>query len=114
MTELRPGPLVFRKGGDEVDVALSGGFLEVREDKVVVLADTAERSDELDQERAEESRRKAQDRLATREGEVDIAQAMAALERAQARLRVVERRRARAPDRGAPRPTAQPQQREEN
>ncbi len=112
MTELRPGPLVFRKGGDEIDVALSGGFLEVREDKVIVLADTAERSDELDQERAEESRRKAQDRLATREGEVDIAQAMAALERAQARLRVVERRRARAPDRGAPRPTAQPQEEE--
>ena len=113
MTELRPGPLVFRKGGDEVDVALSGGFLEVREDKIVVLADSAERSDELDQARAEEARRRAQDRLATREGEVDIARAMAALERAQARLRVVERRRRRGPDRGAPRPTAQPQQPEE-
>ena len=48
MTALRPGPLVFRKGGDEVDVALSGGFLEVRDDKVIVLADTAERSDEID------------------------------------------------------------------
>jgi F-type H+-transporting ATPase subunit epsilon len=110
MTDLRPGPLVFRKGGDEIDVALSGGFLEVRDDKVVVLADTAERSDELDQARAEEARRRAQDRLATREGEIDIARAMAALERAQARLRVVERRRRRGPDRGAPRPTAAPEQ----
>jgi F-type H+-transporting ATPase subunit epsilon len=113
MTELRPGPLVFRRAGDEVDVALSGGFLEVREDKVVVLADTAERSDELDQARAEEARRRAQERLTSREGEMDVARAMAALERAQARLRVVERRRRRGVDRGAPRPTAQ-QPREEN
>jgi F-type H+-transporting ATPase subunit epsilon len=112
MTELRPGPLVFRKGNDEVDVALSGGFLEVREDKVVVLADTAERSDEIDQARAEEARRRAQEQLASREGEMDIALVMAAMERAQARLRVVERRRRRGgPAPGAPRPTAQ---REEN
>ena len=45
MTALQPGPLLFRKAGQEVDVALSGGFLEVRDDRVVVLADTAERSD---------------------------------------------------------------------
>jgi F-type H+-transporting ATPase subunit epsilon len=113
MTELRPGPLVFRKGGDEVDVALSGGFLEVREDKVVVLADTAERSDEIDLARAEEARKRAQEMLASREGEMDIAAVMASMERAQARLRVAERRRRRGGDRGAPRPTAQPP-REEN
>lgn len=110
MTELRPGPLVFRRGGEEIDVALSGGFLEVREDRVVVLADTAERSDEIDMARAEESRRRAQEQLASREGEMDIAMVMAAMERAQARLRVVERRRRRGGDRGAPRPTAPPQQ----
>jgi F-type H+-transporting ATPase subunit epsilon len=113
MTELRPGPLVFRKGGDEVDVALSGGFLEVREDKVVVLADTAERSDEIDLARAEEARKRAQEMLASREGEMDIAAVMASMERAQARLRVAERRRRRGPDRGAQRPTAPPP-REEN
>lgn len=107
MTELRPGPLLFRKGTDEVDVALSGGFLEVRDDKVVVLADTAERSDEIDQARAEEARQRAQAALASREGEMDIAMVMAAMERAQARLRVIERRRRRGPDRGAPRPVAQ-------
>ena len=111
MTELRPGPLVFRKGGDEVDVALSGGFLEVREDKVVVLAETAERSDEIDLARAEEARKRAQEMLASREGEMDIAAVMASMERAQARLRVAERRRRRGGgDRGAPRPTAQPPQ----
>jgi F-type H+-transporting ATPase subunit epsilon len=107
MTELRPGPLYFRRGGDEVDVALSGGFMEVRDDKVVVLADTAERSDEIDLARAEEARQRAQNQLASREGDMDIALVMAALERAQARVRVAERRRRRGGDRGAPRPTAQ-------
>jgi F-type H+-transporting ATPase subunit epsilon len=112
MTELRPGPLYFRKGTEEVDVALSGGFMEVRDDKVVVLADTAERSDEIDLARAEEARQRAQTQLASHEGEMDIALVMAALERAQARVRVAERRRRRGGDRGAPRPTAQqpPQQ----
>lgn len=106
MTALRPGALMFRKGGEEIDVALSGGFLEVRDNKVIVLADTAERSDEIDIARAEEARRRAQARLATREGEMDIARAMAALERAQARLRVVERRRRRRP--GPPTPPLAP------
>lgn len=107
MTELRPGPLLFRKGNDEVDVALSGGFLEVRDDKVVILADTAERSDEIDQARAEEARRRAEAQLASREGEMDIALVMAAMERAQARLRVIERRRRRRGGAGAPRPTTE-------
>ena len=106
MTALQPGPLVFRKGGQEVDVALSGGFLEVRDDKVVVLADTAERSDEIDAARAEEARQRAAAALATREGEVDIAAALAALGRAQARLRVVERRLRR----GGARPSIPPGQ----
>jgi F-type H+-transporting ATPase subunit epsilon len=111
MTELQPGALYFRKGGEETDVALSGGFLEVRDDKVVVLADSAERSDEIDAARAEEARNRAQAELAKREGAMDIAAVMASLERAQARLRVVERRRRRGgPSAGAPRPTGQQQQ----
>ncbi len=108
MTGLRPGALVFRKGGVETDVALSGGFLEVRDDKVVVLADTAERSDELDIARAEEARRRAADRLATREDALDVARAVAALERATARIKVIERRRRRGggmpPTQAPPRP----------
>jgi F-type H+-transporting ATPase subunit epsilon len=106
MTELSPGPLTFRKGGQDIDVAVAGGFLEVRDDKVVVLADTAERSDEIDAARAEEARQRAAEALATREGEVDIAAAMAALMRAQARIRVAERRRRRG---GGP-PGVPPQQ----
>ncbi len=95
MTALRPGALTFRKGGAETDVALSGGFLEVREDKVVVLADSAERSDELDAARAEEARQRAQARVAAHDNAVEVAAALAALERATARLKVVERRRRR-------------------
>ena len=96
MTGINPGPLLFRKSGQEVDVALSGGFLEVRDDKVTVLADTAERSDEIDAARAEESRRLAAEQLASHEGQIDVAAAMASLGRAQARLRVAERRRRRS------------------
>jgi F-type H+-transporting ATPase subunit epsilon len=95
MTALQPGPLLFRRGSEEVDVALSGGFMEVREDKVVILADTAERSDEIDIARAEAARLRAAELLATREGAIDIAATMAALERASARIRVAERRRRR-------------------
>jgi F-type H+-transporting ATPase subunit epsilon len=106
MTALKPGPLTFRKAGDEIDVAVAGGFLEVRDDKVIVLADTAERSDEIDAARAEEARERAAAQLATREEAMDIAFVLASLERAQARLRVVERRRRRT-GRGQPPPTSQ-------
>jgi len=102
MTALQSGPLTFRKGGVETDVALSGGFMEIRDDKVTILADTAERSDEIDQARAERAREEAANRLATRQGDIDVAAAMAALQRAQARLRVIERRRRRPGQGGVP------------
>jgi F-type H+-transporting ATPase subunit epsilon len=110
MTALRPGALVFRRGGVETDVALSGGFLEVRDDKVVVLADTAERSEEIDAARAEEARRRAAARLASRAEAIDAARALAALERATARLKVIERRRRRTGG-GPPAPPVPPPQR---
>jgi F-type H+-transporting ATPase subunit epsilon len=102
MTALRPGPVVMRRGGEEIDLALSGGFMDVRNDKIILLADTAERSEEIDQARAEEARRRAQERIASRDTTIDFARAIAALERAQARLRVTERRRRRP--RGTPPP----------
>ncbi len=107
MTELQPGALVFRRSGEETDVALAGGFVEVRDDKVVILADTAERSEEIDVARAEEARQRAVERLAAHEGEIDLAGAMAALDRASARIRVIERRQRRRPG-GAPRPGSGP------
>jgi len=100
MTTLEPGELILLKGGEEIGVVVSGGFLEVRENKVVILADAAERAEEIDVARAEEARRRAEERLVAREGVVDVARAEAELRRALTRLRVAERRRRRP---GAPR-----------
>ena len=98
MTTLQAGELRVRKGQEEISLAISGGFLEIRPDKVVVLADSAERADEIDIARAEEAKRRAQRRLAEkRVPGVDDARVEAALRRSLARLKVVEtvRRRKR-------------------
>ncbi|GAG21047.1 unnamed protein product, partial [marine sediment metagenome] len=63
MTTLQPGELRVRKGGEEFSLAISGGFLEVRPDRVIILADTAERAEEIDVSRAEEAKRRAEERL---------------------------------------------------
>jgi F-type H+-transporting ATPase subunit epsilon len=65
MTMLQPGDLVIKKGGEEDTLTLSGGFLEVRPDKVVVLADACERAEEIDVARAEEAKKHAQEALKT-------------------------------------------------
>ena len=97
MTTLQPGELLIRKGGEELSVAISGGFLEVRPDRIIVLADAAERADEIDLARAEEAKRRAQEFLSHRTPEVDMARAEAALRRSLIRLRVAEKRRKRIP-----------------
>jgi len=97
MTTLQPGELRVRKGGEEFSLAISGGFLEVRPDRVIILADTAERAEEIDVSRAEEAKRRAEERLRHPTPEVDVAQADAAMRRALARLQVVEQRRKRRP-----------------
>jgi F-type H+-transporting ATPase subunit epsilon len=93
MTILLPGELLVRKGGEEFFLAISGGFLEVRPDRVIVLADAAERVEEIDIARAEEAKRRAEERLTHPTTEVDMARAEAALRRALMRLHVVARRR---------------------
>jgi len=95
MTMLQPGELRVKRGGEEFSLAISGGFLEVRPDRVIVLADAAERVEEIDVARAEEAKRRAQERLQERPPELDVARTEAALRRALARLQVVERRRKR-------------------
>jgi len=91
MTTLQAGELRVKKGGEEVSLAISGGFLEVRPDRVVVLADAAERTEEIDIARAEEAKRRAQERLAEKlTPGIDEARTEAALLRSLARLRVVE------------------------
>jgi len=95
MTMLEPGELRVRKGGEELTLAISGGFLEVRPDRVIVLADTAERAEEIDMARAEEAKRRAQEQLSRRAPGIDTARAEAELRRSLARLKVVEKRRKR-------------------
>ena len=97
MTMLQPGELRARKGGEELILVITGGFLEVRPDRVIVLADAAERVEEIDAARAEEAKRRAQERLRQPIPEVDAARVEASLRRALARLQVVQRRRKRRP-----------------
>jgi len=92
LTTLGIGEVTYRVGRDERHLAVSGGFAEVRNDKVIVLADTAERPDEIDRARAEQARQRAEQRLAGRtQDEIDYARAAAALARATIRLQVTER-----------------------
>jgi len=93
MTMLQPGDLMIRKDREEEYLALSGGFLEVRPDKVIILADACERADEIDVVRAEEAKKRAQETMKAAPLTVDAASAEAALRRSLARLKVAERRR---------------------
>ena len=99
MTSLRGGELRIKKGGEETFMCISGGFLEVRPDRVIVLADTAERCEEIDIARAEDAKHRAQERLLEHEAPgLDVARAEAALRRSLIRLKVAERRRKRRPE----------------
>jgi F-type H+-transporting ATPase subunit epsilon len=88
------GELTYRIGRDERHVVVAGGFAEVRNDKVIVLADTAELPQDIDRARAERARDRAEQRLSGRaQDETDYARAAAALARAQTRIQVSGRGR---------------------
>jgi len=94
LTTLGTGELMYRIGRDEHYLAVACGFAEVRNDKVIVLADAAERPEEIDRARAESARERAERRLAGRsESDVDYTRAMAALARALTRLQIAARGR---------------------
>ncbi len=93
LTTLQPGELVVRKEGEETAMFVSGGFLEVMQNRVTVLADVAERAEEIDVTRADEAKRRAEEMLRERPPEMDLARAEAALRRSLVRLKIAERRR---------------------
>jgi len=95
LTMIQPGVLRIVKGGEEVEMAITGGFIEVRENRITILADAAERGEEIDVARAEEARRRAQEHLAAKEVTADMLRAEAALKRALVRLKAAERVRRR-------------------
>jgi F-type H+-transporting ATPase subunit epsilon len=89
LTTLGIGIVTYRTGREEHQLAIAGGFAEVRNDKVIILADSAERPDEIDRARAERARERAERRLSGRSNEeVDFMRCQAALARALARLSV--------------------------
>jgi F-type H+-transporting ATPase subunit epsilon len=92
------GELEIRKGGSSESFAIAGGFLQVRPDKVVVMAETADLASEIDLAKAEEARREAQRAIESgfHEG-ADLAVARAELQKALLRIRVAERRHREGP-----------------
>ncbi len=97
MTMLQPGDLLIRKDKEEEILAVSGGFLEVRPDKVIVLADACERADEIDIARAEEAKKRAQETMKAGPLTADAVAAEAALRRSLARLKAARRKREKRP-----------------
>ena len=94
LTALQVGELRTLMEGEEVEaLTVTGGFVEVQPDRVIVLADAAERTDEVDEARAEEARRRAEARLRGDKSAIDIARAEAALRRSLVRLKVARRRK---------------------
>ena len=93
MTTLNSGELRYRRQADETHFVVHGGFMDIRRDCVVVLADAAEHVDEIDLPRAEEAVQRAQERIAARSDDVNLERALASLRRATMRLRVTRQRR---------------------
>ena len=93
------GELRIRKGGAEESFAIAGGFLQVRPDRVVVMAETADMASEINLERAQEARREAERALegVAQADAVDLAAARAQLQQALLRIRVAERRHREGP-----------------
>ena len=100
LTGLKPGEIRVVKDGEETFMAVSAGFMEVLGNKVTILADTAERVEDIDVGRAEEALRLAEERVEARASDMDLERALSSIRRSQARLKVARRRRPRA-DRGA-------------
>ncbi len=89
MTALAPGEVLIRRAGQpDTRLAVGGGFLEVRPDRVTILADSAEKANEIDTERAEDARQRAQKLLQERPSGADLKLAEYALRRSQVRLKV--------------------------
>jgi F-type H+-transporting ATPase subunit epsilon len=79
---------IKKENGEFVEAVITEGFMEVKPEKVIIISDTAEWPDEIDANRAEEARKRAEERLAMKLSEVEYIRSQAALARAMARLKV--------------------------
>ncbi|MDE3229481.1 MAG: ATP synthase F1 subunit epsilon [Chloroflexota bacterium] len=107
LTTLDLGEMRVRERGEDVSIFVAGGFLEVNDNVVTVLADEAERAEDIDEEAAEAARRRAQLRVEQAGDHGAEASAIAELDRAVGRLRVAELNRQRGGRRRAPTPEDQ-------
>ncbi len=90
ITELAVGEITYREGGKTFHLAVAWGFAEVLPDKVTILAETAERPEEIDVKRAQGAKQRAEERLHSGNPEIDFNRAQEALERAETRLQVAK------------------------
>lgn len=91
---ISPGEIKIKKDNEIEYMAISGGFVQVIPNKVIILADTAERAEEIDIERAEQARQRAQKLMEEKRGDkISHAEAMAAFQRALIRIKVGQRKR---------------------
>ena len=90
VSSLNPGEILIKKDKEEIPMVVSGGFVEFNNNNLVILADTAERAEEIDVERAEQARSKAKDLLDKKQDadDVDFTALAAKMEKEMARLRV--------------------------
>lgn len=88
VTPLRIAPVMIKRDGKVDVIAVNGGFIEVRKDKIVILAESAEISTDINVERAEAAKQRATQRLSAKRDEVDYRRAELALQRAMNRLHV--------------------------
>jgi F-type H+-transporting ATPase subunit epsilon len=94
VTPLKIAPVIVKKPQGEELIAVNGGFMEVRKEKVVILAESAELAVDIDVERALAAKKRAEERLADkRREEIDFRRAELALQRALNRIEVAEKRR---------------------
>lgn len=87
---IAPGILTITEDTEQKDAALHAGFVEILQDKVTIMAEVVEWPSEIDMERAEDARHRAEERLASKTPETDIARAETALQRAMVRINVVK------------------------
>ena len=92
ITELAVGEIKYRSGVSEQHLAVAWGFAEVLPEKVTILAETAERPQEIDVERAREAKDRAEKRLTSGDPNVDVERALNAMHKAETRLEVAEQK----------------------
>jgi F-type H+-transporting ATPase subunit epsilon len=94
---LKPGELWLKNGSEEIFLAVSGGLIEVKKNEVAVLADTAEQAHEIDEQRAQEAKERAQELMKSNRESVDNTALVAKMEKELARLKVARKHKSKIP-----------------